>query len=318
MRCIRSHTSNPFFNLAAEEFLLKSFSDDLYFQYLNSPCVVIGKHQNAQAEIDVKYLAESKILLARRISGGGAVYHDKGNINYSFITNELPGDLIKFEKYTAPVISMLRELGVHAFSGKRNEILTDSGKISGTASHVFKSRVLHHGTLLFDADIEKLARCLYVDSGHYTDRAVKSVRSDVVNIRDLLSSKMSISEFDEYLFRYILSSGEVNSLYSFSASDIESIEELMQKKFLGWEWNYGYSPRYILERDFLEFHIIAKIEKGVIESVEIDGEGWEDWRYTGALTGLTGVRHDRTTIGLLLRQKYKDHQLVEDILDVLF
>ena len=186
MICIKSDSNDPYFNLAAEEYLLKERKEDIYFQYINAPSVVIGKHQNALSEINLDYMNKNEILLARRISGGGAVYHDDGNLNYSFLTSEEAGDLIQFKKYTAPVIEILRLLGVEARLGKRNEILTDGGKISGTASHVYKNRTLHHGTLLFNSDLEKLAKCLYVDSSRIKDKAVKSVRSEVVNISDLL------------------------------------------------------------------------------------------------------------------------------------
>ena len=317
MRCIFSKTGDPFFNLAAEEYLLKNYTEEFYFQYVNDPAVVVGKHQNALAEIDVDYLQEHGIVLARRISGGGAVYHDRGNMNYSFITNESPGDFVKFRKYTLPVISALQELGVEAFPGKRNEVLTGGGKISGTASHVFKTRVLHHGTLLFDADLERLGRCLYVDMEHYSDRAVKSIRSEVVNIRELLSSDMDSASFYDFIFRYIVVSAERNVVGRFSEQELEEIGRLRDEKFLGWEWNYGYSPKYTVERKLKGLRITTTVEKGIIVQIAFDGSGIMAVD-PAVLSGiLTGTRHDRFEA----RQKLRDHfddELTGAVLEALF
>jgi lipoate---protein ligase len=317
MRCIYSPTGDPYFNLAAEEYLLKNYTGEVYFQYVNDPVVVVGKHQNALAEIDVDYLQEQGIALARRISGGGAVYHDHGNMNYAFITNESPGDFVKFRKYTLPVISALRELGVDAFLGKRNEVLTGRGKISGTASHVFKTRVLHHGTLLFDANLERLGRCLYVDLERYSDRAVKSVRSEVVNIRELLSSDMAPASFYDYIFRYIVDSAERNVVGRFSEQELEEIGRLREKKFLGWEWNYGYSPKYTVKRQLEGLLITTMVEKGIIVQIDFDGSGIMAVD-PAVLSGiLTGTRHDRHAARQMLREHFDD-ELTAIILVLLF
>jgi lipoate-protein ligase A len=317
MRCINSPTGDPFFNLAAEEFLLKNYTEEFYFQYVNDPAVVVGKHQNALAEIDVDYLQAHGIVLARRISGGGAVYHDHGNMNYSFITNESPGDFVKFRKYTQPVISALQELGVNAFLGKRNEILTGEGKVSGTASHVFKTRVLHHGTLLFDADLERLGRCLYVPLERYRDRAVKSVRSEVVNIRELLSSDMAPASFYEFIFKYMVASAERNVVGRFTEQELEEIGKLREEKFLGWEWNYGYSPKYTVERKVEGLRISTTVERGIIVQTDVDGNGIMAVDPTVLSGILTGTRHDRFAVGQKLLEHFDD-ELTGVILKLLF
>lgn len=317
MRCIYSPTGDPFFNLAAEEYLLKNYTEEFYFQYVNDPAVVVGKHQNALAEIDVDYLQEQGIVLARRISGGGAVYHDRGNMNYSFITNESPGDFVKFRKYTLPVISALQELGVDAFLGKRNEVLTGRGKISGTASHVFKTRVLHHGTLLFDADLERLGRCLYVALERYSDRAVKSVRSKVVNIRELLTTDMEPVSFYDFIFRYIVASAERNVVGRFSGQELEEIGKLRDEKFLGWEWNYGYSPKYTVERMLEGLRVATTVEKGIIVQIGVDGSGILEADLARLSGILTGARHDRLMVGQALKDHFDD-ELTAIILELLF
>lgn len=316
MKCILSHTDDPYFNLAAEEYLLKSFDEEFYFQYVNRPAVVVGKHQNALAEVDQDYLEENDILLARRISGGGAVYHDPGNMNYSFITNESPGDFIKFKKYTAPVILALENLGVEARLGSRNELLAGVRKISGTASHVFKRRVLHHGTLLYETDLERLGKCLYIELGRYRDKAVKSIRSEVINISTIMEQPVPAADFYQAVFDHI--AGSEHQVISFSKDDTRAIEKLVTEKFSSWEWNYGYSPKYEIEHstsmdgELVRFNL--QVNKGIITSAEIMG---------GAVAGrighlLTGVRHDRVIVEGVLEKEGIDADWQQVILRGLF
>ncbi len=298
MRCILSDSNDPYFNLAAEEYLLKHFSDAFYFQYVNHPSVVVGKHQNALAEIDLDYLEKKKILLARRISGGGAVYHDPGNMNYAFITNESPGDFIKFKTYTAPVISALEQLGIPAQMGKRNELLSGKRKISGTASHVFKTRVLHHGTLLYDTDLEHLSKCLYLDAGRYRDKAVKSIRSEVVNLRELMQSPLPNEDFFRHVFDHILHTGDDHEVDTFTDNDLETIREMARRKFSTWEWVYGYSPKYEVERTVSVtgkvLHTRVFVNRGVIEEVRLSGTLHLD--AARVVETLQGTRHRREVV----------------------
>ena len=316
MKCIRSHSHDPYFNLAAEEFLLKNFDTDFYFQYINDASVIVGKHQNALAEIDLEYLEKNNIILARRISGGGAVFHDSGNLNYSFITNESEGNYIRFKKYTAPLIAALKEIGIEACLGKRNEILAGDFKISGTASHVFKSRALHHGTLLFNADLDRLAKCLYVNRDRYSDRAVRSVRSIVVNIQDLLDREISMKEFTDFIYSFLLSSISGNSVYNFSEIEILKIEELRDKKFRTWEWNLAYSPKYIVERaeDGLRFRI--SVNKGKIEDLTISGPADVKTKHLEEL--LKGVAHDKLSVRRALSESDYTSSFIEGKLKNLF
>lgn len=321
MKCIFSHSNDPYFNLAAEEYLLKNFEEDFYFQYVNMDSVVIGKHQNALAEINLDYLDENNIRLARRISGGGSVYHDKGNVNYSFITTEKAGDFIKFKTYTAPIILALKELGLEANMGKRNEILLSNFKISGTASHVFKNRVLHHGTLLYSADLEKLGNCLYELSEAYIDKAVKSVRSNVINIQDQLARKLSESEFYQFLFSFILGSGYENVIYTFSNLDKAAIDKMIADKFERWEWNFGYSPKYVVEKsasiNATKAFFKVSINKGLISEVEIECK--ESKIELAKLHGiLKGLRHEKYTVQKRLHEENFASREINEILQGLF
>ncbi len=320
MRCIKSHSTDPYFNLAAEEYLVKQVGYEYYFQYVNMPSVVIGKHQNAVAEINIDFLNAKGIMLARRISGGGAVYHDEGNLNFSFITNESPGDFIKFSKYTAPIIAGLNELGVGASLGKRNEILAGDRKISGTASHVFKNRVLHHGTLLYNTNLEKLGRCLYVNQEAYQDKAVRSVRSEVANIKDFLSEELSFEDFSDFIYAYILNSGPENVPGHFNEGDISGIEQLWKEKFSRWKWNYAYSPKYVVDRtmDFegKPVHFRTTVVKGLISKIEIEGNPGIDVPLLDHL--IIGADHNKYMLQEILKSYGIDYVLVRKILDGLF
>ena len=320
MKCIRSTSHDPYFNLAAEEYLLKQFQEEYYFQYVNDPSVGVGKHQNALAEIDLDFLEKEGIRLARRISGGGAVYHDPGNLNYAFITEESPGDFVKFSTYTAPIIAALRQAGIQAHLGKRNELLTGDKKISGTASHVFKTRVLHHGTLLFDADLQKLSRCLYVEEGRYRDKAVRSVRSEVVNLQTLLAEEMDDQAFYHHIFHHILESDPGNKRYDFTDQDLEAIKKLVNEKFSTWEWIYGYSPKYEIERDIriqgVAMHVRITVSKGVMDEVAIFGTGKFD--PAPFLEVLKGTRHNREIVSEKLRDLDWTPEQVSELVAALF
>jgi lipoate-protein ligase A len=320
MKCILSDSADPFFNLAAEEYLLKHFSDDFYFQYVNKPTVVVGKHQNALAEIDTGYLEQEGILLARRISGGGAVYHDPGNMNYAFITNESPGDFIQFKKYTAPVIAALHELGIPAHMGKRNELLSGTRKISGTASHVYKSRVLHHGTLLYAADLGHLSKCLYVDEGRYHDKAVKSVRSEVVNLQELMDEPLPGTAFFRFIYDHILHDGADHEAHAFTPADLDAIDALAREKFSTWEWIYGYSPAFELERSVplggAILHSRVRVHRGVIDEVAFSRLDIFDTSKVAAV--LKGARHNRQEVLNILSGLELDADIRGAVISALF
>ena len=191
MKIIISQKTDAYTNLATEEFLLKNFTEDIFFLYINSKSIIVGKHQNALAEINYKIISENKIPVVRRLSGGGTVFHDPGNINFCFITSGVKTELVNFERYMTPIVEFLNSLNVNAQLGGRQDILIDGSKISGNACHVFKSRVMHHGTLLFNSQLGTLTQALKNDPLKFKDKAVKSVRSKVTNIQDHLKAKIS-------------------------------------------------------------------------------------------------------------------------------
>jgi len=300
MLCIHSPYTNPYFNLASEEYLLKNFQEDLFLLYRNTPSIVVGKHQNTLAEINLPFVQEQEILVARRISGGGTVFHDLGNLNFAFFTSGKEGELVDYKSATLPILEALKEMGLEARLGKRNELLLKGLKISGTASHVFKQRVLHHGTLLFSSEMGKLSAALKSDKERFTDRAVKSVQSSVTNISDHLTEGMDVEMFQERILNHMLRTYKDAKPYQFSRTDIAEIKVLRDSKFSTWEWNFGYSPKYQFCRSIsfktgsLELHM--NVEKGVIKELKIIGDFTSMKDIVLLETLLVGTIHDPETI----------------------
>ena len=300
MHCIISEHSDPYFNLASEEYLLKGISEDIFLLYINDPSVVIGKHQNAMAEINHAYVLEKNIKVARRISGGGTVFHDPGNLNFTFITKGEEGKLVDYRRYTLPIIGALKAMGPDARLGERHELLLGDRKISGTASHVFKNRVLHHGTLLFSTVLEDLQNALKVKEESYEDRAVRSIKSEVTNIRDHLVEKMGMPDFQNRIYGHILNTMNGARTYRYNEKDLNEIHKLRDSKFSTWEWNFGYSPKYQFKK-YIRFGtrkivFCMNVEKGVIREIHIEGDLQGKRDIHQLEEALEGIIHDPETI----------------------
>ena len=304
MLCMISPYTDPYFNLASEEYLLKRFREDVFLLYRNRPSIVVGKHQNTLSEINLPYVQEQEILVARRISGGGTVFHDEGNLNFAFFTSGAEGELVDYERATQPIIEALGEMGLKVRLGKRNELLIKGLKISGTASHVYKQRVLHHGTLLFSSEMEHLGTALNTLRDKFTDRAVKSVRSKVANVRDFLTEPMDMEQFQDQILNHVLKLNEQNKLHRFSETDIKEISSLRDSKFSTWEWNFGYSPRYEYSRSIsfkegrVDIHM--NVEKGVIRELKLKGDFNSREEVLSLEKMLLGTIHDPETMRVKL------------------
>ena len=273
--CINQPSTDPYFNLAAEEYFLKNFREDFFMLWRSRPSVVVGKHQNALAEIDHEFVQQNQIPVARRLSGGGTVFHDPGNVNFTFIRNVEKISEVNFKVFTVPVVESLKKLGVEAYSSGRNDLLIDGKKISGNAEHVHRNRVLHHGTLLFDSHLEDLKGALKVDLSKFEDKAVRSNRSEVTNISQYLTNPISVEEFTGFLFAEISQSFPDYQIYYPTQADLEAIQKLSTEKYQTWEWIFGYSPRYRftnkLETKNGEISLSMLVEHGLIAEVSISG-----------------------------------------------
>lgn len=268
--------TEPYFNIAAEEYFLKHFDEDIFMLWQNDPCVVVGKHQNTLAEINVDFLERNGIPVIRRISGGGTVYHDPGNLNYTFIANGNKENLVNFRKYTAPIILAIEKLGLTVkFEGKNN-ITLNGLKISGNAEHVFRNRILHHGTLLFSSQIHDLENAILVEPGKFADNAVKSIRSQVTNIGDHLEFDINMVKFKEHIRESVLEELKNVREYRLNNKDYSEIRKLVNEKYKTWDWNFGYSPQYdfvkTLRSDKGTVNIYLKVQNGIIKKTRVTGD----------------------------------------------
>jgi len=291
MFCINLDTTDPFFNLAIEEFLLKSSKEEYLILYVNNPSVIIGKHQSGHMEADTKFVNENQIPVIRRISGGGTVFHDNGNLNFSFIRQSESGKQVDFRKYTQPVIDFLLLMGVDArFEGK-NDIKVDGLKISGNAEHIHGNRVLHHGTLLFSTSLEMLRNSLRKDQSRYTSRAVVSNPASVVNLKEKINCFQDINEFRSEMLNYFLKNFSDNVPYNLSEAEILQAESIAASKYKTWEWNWAYGPEYTFKNTFKINNALQScrlvIKDGIIQESNI--EGGDQIRNTSKK--LIGCRH---------------------------
>ncbi|SMO92443.1 lipoate--protein ligase [Melghirimyces algeriensis] len=294
---------DPRINLAIEEYALKHLPmEETYLLfYINEPSIIIGRNQNTVEEIHVDTCREQGIHVVRRLSGGGAVYHDKGNLNFSFITKDDGDSFLNFRKFTDPVIKALHRLGVNAELTGRNDIQVGEKKISGNAQFTTKGRMFSHGTLMFDVDLERVADVLKVKEEKFQSKSTKSIRSRVANIRDFMTTKMSIEEFRMYLLQCIFEEATDIPQYHLSESDWKVIRQISKERYSNWDWNFGRSPKFNVEhaRRFEgvgSIDVRLQVEKGIIRGCTIFGDffGVKDVKEIEA--HLTDCRYDREAI----------------------
>lgn len=273
MKIIASPSKNPYFNIAAEEYMFKNTQENILFLYINKPCIIFGKHQNPMAEINPEAVEKNNIKLIRRLSGGGTVYHDEGNINFCFIQNVPEGNLVDFKRYTLPFIELLKNMGIKAELGIKNDLKIDGKKISGNAEHIWKKKVLHHGTLLFDSNLEMLSSVLSENDNNYISKAVKSNRSETTNIINYLPEKIKVNDFFQKIIDFFLSKFDNRKLISLSENEISEIQLLINHKYSTWEWTFGYSPKYCFKSKIRHqnsiYDIALDVEKGIIIKIDI-------------------------------------------------
>ena len=241
---------DPAVNLALEEYALRqSQSDeDLLLFYINEPSIIIGRHQNTLEEINQDFVEQHGIHIVRRLSGGGAVYHDLGNLNFSFITNYQQENFQNFRKFTTPIVRSLAKMGVSAELSGRNDILINGRKVSGNAQYTSKGRMVSHGTLLFNTDLSQVSEALHVQASKIALKGIKSVRSRVTNICEFLSQPMDIEKFQDHLMGTCFEGVSEIPIYPLSVQDWAAVHQLADERYRSWKWNYGNSPDFNIEK----------------------------------------------------------------------
>lgn len=272
---LETHSRNPYYNLAFEETVLCRRREGNYLLlWQNDNTIVIGRNQNAEAEINRRFVEQHGIRVVRRTTGGGAVYHDLGNLNYSFITDAGDAERLTMERFTRPIVEALQGLGIQAEASGRNDILAEGRKVSGTAQRLLGGRILHHGTLLFDANPGMVSGALNVDPAKFQSKSAKSVRSRIGNIREFLREDMDLPAFWEYLKQFLAGSGLAEG--SLTPEELAAVEELKRAKYDTWEWNFGRSPKYNMTNkrkwDGGLLEPCVDVEKGVIQSIAFYGD----------------------------------------------
>ncbi|KEP25594.1 MULTISPECIES: lipoate--protein ligase [Bacillus] len=319
---------DPMINLAIEEYCLKYLDPEetyLLF-YINQPSIIIGKNQNTIEEINTKYVEDNGIKVVRRLSGGGAVYHDKGNLNFSFITKDDGDSFHNFKKFTEPVIKALEKLGVKAELSGRNDIMADGRKISGNAQFATRGRIFSHGTLLFDSEIEHVVSALNVKKEKIESKGIKSIRSRVANISELMDQKMTTEEFRKILLSYIFDTDGDVPQYQLTDKDWQKIHEISRDRYQKWEWNYGRSPKFNLQHSKRfpagSIDLRLEVKKGMIQDCKIFGDFFGVGDIADIEKRLIGQQYDRKTISDVLEDMDMRHYFgnvsKEDFLDLIY
>jgi lipoate-protein ligase A len=297
--------------MAVEEYLFKNFKEDIFMLWRNDNAIIVGKHQNTLAEINIEYVKEKKIKVVRRLSGGGAVFHDMGNLNFTFIMNGDEGRLVDFRKYTQPIIDVLQKVGVNAIFEGRNDLTIDGKKFSGNAVHIIKNRVLQHGTLLFSSVMKDVSEALKVNPLKFIDKAVKSVRSRVTNISEHLTEPLELDAFRGMIMDHIMGMYPDSVPYQLNEKDSAVIRNLSDNKYSTWEWNFGYQAKYDFEKLIhtnggnIEFHL--NVSAGIINNCKIFGDYFNSRDTIEIEELLKGIKHEENSIREALAKFEIDH-----------
>lgn len=320
--------TDPRINLAIEEYALKNLdiNETYLLFYINAPSIIIGKNQNTIEEINTEYVEAHDIKVVRRLSGGGAVYHDLGNLNFSFITKDDGESFHNFRKFTEPVVEALRKLGVNAELSGRNDLVVEGRKISGNAQFSTRGRMFSHGTLMLDSEIDNVVSALKVKKDKIESKGIKSIRSRVANISEFLDEKISMEDFRSLLLENIFGGKDKIEEYVLTNEDWQKIHELSKERYQNWDWNYGKSPKFNLQHSHRfpvgSIDVRLEVNKGIIENCKIFGDFFGVGDVSDIEKKLVGLRYEKSEIDRVLEdidiQHYFGNITKEDFAQLLY
>ena len=270
-------SSNPYFNLAFEQYVFDCLdkAESYFALWQNDNSIIVGKNQNTVEEINAGFVKERDVKVARRLSGGGAVYHDLGNLNFTFIADAKNADKLDLKFFCLPIQKALASIGIKAEIGGRNDITIEGKKFSGNAQYVKDGRIMHHGTIMFSSDLNVLSQALSVDNEKIFSKGIKSTRARVANISEFLDKPISLAEFKEILIENVFENNPRRN-FEISDKDMSAVEKLSEK-YASWEWNYGRSPQYTVKKERRvencgKIEIVMNVDKGIVEDMCFYGD----------------------------------------------
>ncbi len=327
MRYIESPSTDAYYNLALEQYLFDTIgqTEPLFMLWRNDNTIVVGRHQNTAEEINADFVRANGVKVVRRLSGGGAVYHDLGNLNFTFISDGGSGKGLDLHLFCQPVAKALGELGVVAEISGRNDITIDGKKFSGNSQYKKNGRVMHHGTIMFDSNLDTVAQALRVSADKIASKGVKSVRSRVTNVRPYLTQDATVEEFKDLLAGFILGTDSPVK-HVLTADDLAAVQALRDERYATWDWNYGQSPKYDLRKERridgvgkLEFFL--RVEGGRLAGLEAYGDFFGEGAADTLTAALIGCRMEEGSVLSALEgvdlQRHFHHLTAEEFCQIL-
>lgn len=331
---VPNENNDPRINLAIETFLLREMPLDepILLFYINEPSIIIGRNQNTIEEINKEYVEEQGIHVVRRLSGGGAVYHDLGNLNFSFIMPDDGNSFRDFAKLTQPIVQALQEMGVEGAQLKgRNDLVIDDQKFSGNAMYATNGRMFAHGTIMFDSDINEVVNALKVRADKIESKGIKSIRSRVTNIKPFLPADkqaMTTKEFRQEILLKIFGVNDIADVktYDLTAADWQKIEEISDSLYRNWDWNYGNSPAFNIEKRqhfaIGSIEVRLDVEGSIIKDAKIYGDFFGLGEIADVEDKLIGTKYDRAALTEVIDsidvKKYFGNIEASDLIELIY
>lgn len=302
MLYLESPSTDPAFNLALEQYVFDSLprSEEYFMFWQNHNAIIVGRHQNTAQEINAAYVAQKGIQVVRRLSGGGAVYHDLGNLNFTYVVDAAASPKVDLRLFCTPVALALSRMGVSAQVSGRNDITIEGKKFSGNAQYVREGRVMHHGTILFDSDLSVISQALQVSAEKLTSKGVASVRSRVTNVKPYLPQDVTLPQFKQRLLAAMFEGAPMDRR-PFTPQELQAVEDLRAARYATWDWNYGASPAGTLRKcrrieGCGSVEVYLTLDRGRIQDLSFRGDWFGEEEPETLLPLLRGLPLDQEAL----------------------